>query len=1044
MRKIFTFILFTFLGISQIYAQLAYNTTMTQSDFNNSSVVIEKHATENRVDWADNGIRLGYYTGLFGVQMPGDWADKYVVIALNQQSIPNQLTFKYKVNFAISSNPNWRVEESADNSTWSTVWANESRNTDWSDQQVLTLSKSTKYIKLAFTGNYSGTFADISVSDQAYVHNPKVNDKAITSLDFGTGNISSGKAELTFDVEWCNVNTLSVTCDNTDVFSVSPASFGGKAKYGTQTVKVSYDRDVEVNDHTGTITITNGSTTKTVTLSGSTTKRGQDIHWNAALEATNFTMNAEEALSEAQIATADNEEAEITFASDNDEVIAVSPDGKTIYAVANGTANITVSATGNEIYTDVTDNKQFTVTADKKQTITWDQNFMSLKTDANPKSFELTATATSGGVVTYVLEDGSDICVTLSGENNEIMTITGTPGVAYVVATQEGGEINGEVWIAASARKQIKVRDPNAACDEYALADQSFTFAKGDKTTMAEQEYSLIGKPTQLTFTAKWGGKKYSWSEQQEMMIDQYANFGSGLEWRQVTSFKMSNNTTNYGPYNLDETATKIRFRSGEHGEQNVYNISVPRKKELIVSETNITENAERNVRWSKTISVSRSNIDVVDILVESTDPNCPFEVSKTSIGTDCADRSTETFEVHFTPLMRDSVYTGTITITDGKAVPTTRTIQLSVHSIGFNQSISGFDVPEECLTTDEVQIPQATASSGLEVVYLSSDSTIAYVENGQLQIIKAGVVDITAYQAGNDKYNEASLTRTITIQLTPIELLAAPTASEIPAGAELNASLLQNGSANVEGAFRWENGDEVMEEVGLLSRNVIFVPENDTIYASLTIAVEVSVSGDKVTPTIIKLPAFGSIVYGQTLEEAEYTAGEANVPGTFEFLNEGDLSELLDAGDQEIYMLFVPEDDEKYEETEVIVIVHIDQATPEIGDYPTAVAYEEDPETLSDWSLEDGTADVDGLFVWEDEDITPRPGTHEYNVIFLPDDDVNYESVTIQVSVYVSESGTALDNTEDAARAAKELRNGVLYIRRSEKIFTIEGHRVK
>ena len=1044
MRKIFTFILFTFLGISQIFAQLAYNTTLTQSDFNNSSTVVSKETA----NWND-GVRLGP-TGSLDA---GNWNEKYVIIALNSTSIPYQLNFQYKANSRIASNPDWYVEESTTkNGPWVQVWSATTPTnslvtitTDALTADPVTISKSTKFIKLCYKGNYSGTFQNIIVSDQSYVNNPKVNDKEISSLNFGTGNISSGKAELTFDVEWCNVNTLSVTCDNTDVFSVSPASFGGKAKYGTQTVKVSYDRDVEVNDHTGTITITNGSTTKTVTLSGSTTKRGQDIHWNAALEATNFTMNAEEALSEAQIATADNEEAEITFASDNDEVIAVSPDGKNIYAVANGTANITVSATGNEIYAEGTDSKQFTVTADKKQTITWDQNFMSLKTDANPKSFELTATATSGGVVTYALEEGSDICVTLSGENNEIMTITGTPGVAYVVATQEGGEINGEVWIAASARKQIKVRDPQFDCDEYALADYSFSIAKGDKTGMVENEFALIGKPTTLTFTAKrTSGLKYSWSAQQEMFLEQYANFGSGLEWKMVDAFQTSEDGANYGPYNLEESATKIRFRTAEHAGQSVSNISVPRKKELIVSETNITENAERNVRWSKTISVSRSNIDVVDILVESTDPNCPFEVSKTSIGTDCADRSTETFEVHFTPLMRDSVYTGTITITDGKAVPTTRTIQLSVHSIGFNQSISGFDVPEECLTTDEVQIPQATASSGLDVVYLSSDSTIAYVENGQLQIIKAGVVDITAYQAGNDKYNEASLTRTITIQLTPIELLAAPTASEIPAGAELKMSLLQNGSANVEGAFRWENGDEVMEEVGLLSRNVIFVPENDTIYASLTIAVEVSVSGDKVTPTIIKYPAFGSIVYGQTLEEAEYTAGEANVPGTFEFLNEGDLTELLDAGDQEIYMLFVPEDDEKYEETEVIVIVHIDQATPEIGDYPTAVAYEEDPETLSDWSLEDGTADVDGLFVWEDEDITPRPGTHEYNVIFLPDDDVNYESVTIQVSVYVSEAGTALDNTEDAARAAKELRDGVLYIRRSEKIFTIEGHRVK
>ena len=121
-------------------------------------------------------------------------------------------------------------------------------STDWSATQTVTLSKSTKYIKLCYQGNYAGTFGSIVVSDQAYVHNPKVGEEEITSLDFGSGNISSGKAELSFDVEWCNVSALSVTSNST-YFTVSPTSFGDKAKYGTQTVKVYYDRDKTVGKH---------------------------------------------------------------------------------------------------------------------------------------------------------------------------------------------------------------------------------------------------------------------------------------------------------------------------------------------------------------------------------------------------------------------------------------------------------------------------------------------------------------------------------------------------------------------------------------------------------------------------------------------------------------------------------------------------------------------------------------------------------------------------------------------------------------------------
>ena len=615
-------------------------------------------------------------------------------------------------------------------------------------------------------------------------------------------------------------------------------------------------------------------------ISGETTKRNQTIHWNADLVATGYTLNAEDVLSGAEVATADNEEAEITFVSDNTEVIAVSEDGKTLYAIDNGTATITVTATGNGAYYEGTDSHLFTVTADKKQTIEWDQNFMSLKTNANPKTIALTATATSGGTVTYALEAGSDNCVTLSGENNSVMTITGTPGVAYIIATQAGGEINGEVWIEASARKQIKVRDPNSACDEYALADQSFTFSKGDKDEIAKQEYALVGKPTSLTFTAKRGNLKYTWSEQQDMIVDQYANFGSGLEWRQLTTLKPGTSNANYGPYALEETATKIRFRSGEHAEQNVSNISVPRKKELIVSETAINETAERNVKWSKTISVSRSNIDVVDVSVVSNDPNCAFAVSKNSIGTDCADRSTETFEVSITPREKDSVYTGTITITDGKAIPTTRTVSLQIKTVGFKQSINDFELPSTALTTDTITF-HATATSELEVSYISSDSTIAYVEDTVLVILSSGNVAITAYQAGDDRYNEASITKSIELTKTPTEIFEAPTASEMAQGDSLGIAILSGGEASVAGRFVWENEAEVMDEMGSFDRTVVFIPDNEAIYARCTTTTTVEVVGEA-EPVILVMPTASELTYGEGLSQSELTGGVANVAGVF------------------------------------------------------------------------------------------------------------------------------------------------------------------
>ena len=174
MKKIYTLLLSVLFNVCA-WAQLPYNTTMTQNHFNSSSTVVGK----SDANW-DSGVRLG--TKNF---MPGSWDDHYAVIALNQQSIPCQLKFKYKTNSIISSNPVWYVAESSDNSNWSQVWSSERLSTSYSDVQTVDLSKSTKYIKLCFSGNYSGTFADVIVSDQSYVNNPKQGDNTISSLNFG-------------------------------------------------------------------------------------------------------------------------------------------------------------------------------------------------------------------------------------------------------------------------------------------------------------------------------------------------------------------------------------------------------------------------------------------------------------------------------------------------------------------------------------------------------------------------------------------------------------------------------------------------------------------------------------------------------------------------------------------------------------------------------------------------------------------------------------------------------------------------------------------
>ena len=433
----------------------------------------------------------------------------------------------------------------------------------------------------------------------------------------------------------------------------------------------------------------------------------------------------------------------------------------------------------------------------------------------------------------------------------------------------------------------------------------------------------------------------------------------------------------------------------------------------MIVSESAIVETAEHNVRWSKTISVSRSNIDVVDITVEGTDSICPFEVSKTSIGTDCADRGTETFEVFFTPNVKDSVYTGTITITDGKANPTTHTISLAVTCTGFNQSIYGFELPATCLTTDVVEVPTATASSELEVVYLSSDSTIAYVENNALVILSAGTVDIIAYQAGDNRWNEASETKTIVIELTSIEIYEAPSATQVAVGAPVSMALLIGGEAEVPGTFSWFNPDQIMNESGEVEVTVLFTPTQNNIYATATETILVTVTEQPQT--------FGEYT-------AEFCEGDSiEFAGVWYYDNDETedplpitLAETNIYGGDSIVML--------------TIIVHPNETVETEETMREKQMLVVEP---NEWSIL-----MEGVAYPLEEAETYLPSPMELTLV--KEDTTEYGCTKTIIRHIVVTSTVDFEQVKAATEAEKFFQNGTLYIRRGEMIYTISGERVK
>ena len=115
-------------------------------------------------------------------------------------------------------------------------------------------------------------------------------------------------------------------------------------------------------------------------------------------------------------------------------------------------------------------------------------------------------------------------------------------------------------------------------------------------------------------------------------------------------------------------------------------------------------------------------------------------------------------FGVYFCPQAAQE-YEGTITISDG------------TNSCTFNVTGKGHKV-DQTISWDPVSsynygatIPVATATSGLDVSYEISDETKLKFENGKFVALYAGEVTVTAKQAGNYKYNAAAnVVKTITI----------------------------------------------------------------------------------------------------------------------------------------------------------------------------------------------------------------------------------------------------------------------------------------
>ena len=582
----------------------------------------------------------------------------------------------------------------------------------------------------------------------------------------------------------------------------------------------------EAKEYSATITITDGTSTATISVSGTGVKKNQQIVWSEDYTADEVSVPVGKELTALATATSGSE---LTYSSDNESVVSV--DGTTLKALAAGTATITVTQAGDEVWNAITATKVIKVTEKKIQYIHWTDNLTRLVVGGEP--VQLTATAAimvdveseetqeapeRTALITYASADASVVAV----EGN-MLTIVGE-GETTLTATLPGDD----TYEAATVTMPVRVRVPSSACETYLLnaPDEVKFQASGNSYEPAE----LVGPAYQLTFEARIGNATAVGNLHVQQMVNG--------EWQDMDDFMPKTDWQVYGPYTLDRNATKVRFYS-PYGSFNrfIKNVLVTQATYLETTTPEITvEQSIIGDEIIKTIAVQYSNIPEGVTISNKSEQ---IVLSDNEIDTDCGTYGEKHITLTITPTAIGTIQ-DTITIYE-EITNATIIIPVTVHTQRYTQTIVWEDSIENLVATDIVTL-NATAENAIS--YATSDSTVAYVNDAnQLIIQSAGTVTITAHAAESETHEPAQVSKVIVISKATPVITTLPVVAAFEYGITLDSVVLEGGVAEVDGSFVWNTDVTQLLNAGDNEVAISFVPAANAIYAVVDTTIVVQVN---------------------------------------------------------------------------------------------------------------------------------------------------------------------------------------------------------
>ena len=922
------------------------------------------------------------------------------------------MTFEYIKYSFLSTNGNLEVQNKVNGTDWSgskgSVSCSDYKN--WKTSPSIALDQNISHIryKMAGTGakvrnHFVKLKKHILIADGGY-------GKTSESKSFGNITIGGTSSVQTVNLRsFLTTDNITVTSSdvafrigsanntNGQVFAVganacASANGSGAAGGGNLGAISNYAINIyfcptEAKEYSATITITDGTSTATINVSGTGIKKDQFIIWSD--EYADGKLPKGKIVENAARATSNNN---ITYKSSNESVIAIINDGAAFQAIAEGEATITATAAEDNEWKAIANEKLFIVTEKVIQSIHWTDNLTRLKVGGDNVMLSATAMIlTNAETNEYTESLERTELLTFASNYTNVVTIVGNvltivgEGETTVSASLPGDEY----YEAITIEMPVKVRAISSLCEAYVLDDAK----ERELNTIDDEEYSINGPAHQLTFTANrtalWGFTDGN------LKVDAYYNG----EWHKIFDEDVTkDNYKSYGPITLDRNTTGLKFYTevGATGYKHIKDVLVTQATYLeTTTPAVVVEKSIIGDVVEKSIQVQYSNLPE-GVFISNTSGNITLSASE--LNSDCGKYGEQTITLTIVPTEVGTIE-DVITIQD-EATGLSLNIPVTIHTQRDAQTIAWEQDLANLYTTDVVTL---TATANTDIYYTSSDSTIAYAEGNTLVINKHGQVTITAIAQQDEKYEQATLPKNIAISAVQPIVNTWPTVEPIAYAQTLTQDMLIGGEAEVEGVFEWNTELNQTLLPGTYDLAVRFVPANSNYYAPVDGTVAVTIN--KSAQSIVWNDSFDNI----TVTDSIVLNASAQTTMTYEisdmelaYITDNNVLYFLHGGT--LLITAYAEEDDYYLADTLTRELTILPGKPIIVSYPTATAITYG-QTLSESILEGGEASTAGSFEWMDSLALPNAGADWQYVRFVPEDQESFSTVEFQIELVVNQA---------------------------------------